>query len=711
MYKKIKEGLFLCFQALSLSKKKDNVEFKRTPVNNFVLIDRSGSMYGLIRSVVQQVKDQLDKMNEDDFITIGWYSSEGGEFGWVCKGAPVKNKEAVKQLLDKYASTVGTTCFSEILTDLETVISDLSVFSKVFNFFLMTDGYPVVSNYKAEVKRIKEVLARLSGKLANAYFVGQGDYYNRELMQEMAQIANGTLLHSSSLADFDMHLASFNKNGENVEPKVAIDTPKNVQHVLCTLTPNDVASYNLGDEKILVNPESNLMVWLAENPVGTETKDTEDYQRAAYAASRALLQAGNYQLAENILSVLGDVAAVAKATNSFTIGEYGALENELLQANKSAEVRFANGRKEGVVPPDDVFCMLDFINMVTSDNTATFLPYHPDFKYKKIGRSSKQLDGYPKFNADKDYGCPMSTFVWSSDKLNSSVLAKIYGTVELGDDAPDYGLQKTHKCFIWRNYSLVSDGRRNVDMLPMSDVSGEVLEKLMSVGAVNKIHNGVVLVDLTKIPVINRKLANSYRDLNVVCDAVLREKQLQAQVKVFKSEFNAFPDEIKEQVIKLVRGTEFTDAQIEYLAKYGVQKDNSFAPPKESLPSTDVMYVNTFEFDIDKAKSLPSVADVKKKMAEGKKLNIAASWMADAINKVDANNDSPAMKAVWLKETIDKINAELRQLRAKINAAKFAVIVGKSNFEQLPKLDNHNTYSYNGFDFLIEVNSNVEVRI
>jgi hypothetical protein len=161
---KVNPNLFLINYSATL----DDVITPAKPKTNHIWIyDRSGSMYSLLDRLIEDLIIRVKKIPAGDTITFGWFSSEG-QYNFIIKGFKVTDDSdytILEKILRANNTTIGMTCFSEILDNTSQVISDLSIFSDQFALCFFTDGYPVVSNYTKEVNNIYNAIAKISNKL------------------------------------------------------------------------------------------------------------------------------------------------------------------------------------------------------------------------------------------------------------------------------------------------------------------------------------------------------------------------------------------------------------------------------------------------------------------------------------------------------------------------------------------------------------------
>ena len=143
-YVPISDSLNLVEQEVKVNK----TVLKKECINYLWIYDRSGSMHGLLPELTQQLVSLSKLLGKGNSLSLGWFSGEGS-FSWVFKGFRIVDNTDYKILeksIKDHSSSLGTTCFSEILNDVDVVINDLSVLSKLFSFSFFTDGYPVVNN-------------------------------------------------------------------------------------------------------------------------------------------------------------------------------------------------------------------------------------------------------------------------------------------------------------------------------------------------------------------------------------------------------------------------------------------------------------------------------------------------------------------------------------------------------------------------------------
>lgn len=723
-YLKIKDNLYLYEQIVPQQEKTT----KKDTLNHIWIYDRSGSMYYLLSGLADDLIVRAQTIPVGDTITLGWFSSEG-EFRFILKGFRVteeRDYKIVADTINNNKTTLGCTCFSEILLDTENVINDLAAISPNFALCFFTDGYPVVSNYKKEVANIQKAISNIEASLSSVLLVGYGDYYNKELMSDMAERFGGMLCHSKDLPSFNVSMESFLVDAREKDLKQMVDliSPSSLG-VIFSVTGNAVNIYQPNDsQQIRYSPKKDsdnriyvlsdtylkgTEVVLTDKNVRGEDTETESFVKAAYAAAMILTQKTKTELALDILACLGDKAFISGVNNAFTNAEYGKVEASIQNAISNTTERFSQGRDTKFLPAADAFCLLDMLELLMEDKEAYFYPYHEDFNYKRIGIPTKTKEGYPKFVAEENVKCPLDGLTWNSTKLNLSIRAKINGAVELKEGYQEHGFEQIFRTWIYRNYSLVRDGFLNILVLPVS-MSENSFNRLKAEGVIDleetySDSNKIYSLQLDRIPVMNRAIANGRTSATDICRKSYQELELEAKIKVL----NFLKNELDPEGTKLQK-TPYTPEQEAFLETNGIGR-NGYAPPTEKQEATDKYIAKEFEIKIAKHSSLPKVDEIRTKLKDGKAINAPGLLIKKGLEFYQANaaNLSEEEQLKWLDENVIKLKVELIRLRNDMQKTKFAIMLGKKWFDEFTSREN-NTLTLDGIEYSISVRE-VEVPL
>jgi hypothetical protein len=664
-----------------------------------------------------------------DFITLGWFSGEG-VYNFILKGFKISDSsdyQLLEQAVNNNKHVIGTTCFSEILAATEQVIDDLMIFSPNFALCFFTDGYPVVSNYRREVEQIYAAIAKMECDISSVLLVGYGDYYNKELMSEMAERFGGTLCHSGDLPAFNISLSQFVQDARENELKQIVDLALTATYgVVLSINGNAVTLYqtneagqiryvptkgSAGAVYVLTDQLHKDMAAVEITADNLQDSGVEPLIKAAYAAAVVLTQRTKTDLALEVLAYLGDKALIDGVNNAFTNAEYGKAEAAMQAAVVDKNARFQQGRVVGYLPAPDAFCILDLMDLLMADSQAYFYPYHPDFDYKRIGVPAKPKPGYPKFQPETVVKCALDGLTWNSTKLNLSLRAKINGSIALGEGYQECGLDPTLATFVYRNYTVVKDGFLNITRLPVS-LSEATFTRLQHEGLIDATTvwedtapATIYLLPLDRVPVMNRAIASGKTSAMVLCRQAYQELQLEAVIKVL----NFLKNELDPEGTKLPK-TAYTPEQEAFLETQGVGR-NGFAPPTEKEEASDKYFAKEFEIKIAKHSTLPKVDEVRTKLQTGKALNPPGLLIKQGLEMVaqEAGQLEAQEKLHWLDQKAQALKVELIKLRNEMQRTKFAIILGKRWFDEFTSRE-ESTLQVDGVDYSIAVRE-VEVPV
>lgn len=715
-YLKVKQNLFLVEQFVN----NQAAKAKPSNINNIWIYDRSGSMSGVLEGLARDLIIKAKELPMGDTITLGWFSSHG-EYNFMLKGFKITEKKdykVIEDTINKNKSTIGMTCFSEILADTSTVIKDLSAISNTFALCFFTDGYPTVSPYDREVKAIHAAIDKIGSKIASSLLVGYGDYYNKELMTQMAERMGGALIHSESLPAFNVQLGNFMKDSRENGSKVVVNLeslPASKSGVVFGINGNQISPYAVTGNAIDFAPtrgsKDSVYILTDKAPKGAEEiklsdedlkkpTSSESMIRGVYAAAFLLTQKAKSDVALEVLATIGDKDMIDSVNNAFTNAEYGRAESKIQEAMSNPKRRFMQGIKKNYLPPADAFCVLDAVNLLMQDEEAHFFPYHDAFEYKRIGAGAKTKAGFPEFVADVSKAkCALNKLNWNKTMLNLSVLANIPGAIELTGDYKKHGFAKSYPTYVWRNYAIVKDGFLNVQKLPVT-LSKESFVTLQQEGVIDTSarykDSETYVLNLDQIPIINRSIAEGRTSAKDLCTKAYREKQLEGELKAL----NYLSDQVDpDGKLSLGKGALTADQEL-YLESQGVGR-NGFSPPSEKVPTTDFYMAKEFEIKLKGLSSLPSGKDVQEKMTKGAKLTPSALLLKSGFDVFNTNlkkTSSDKVKLAFLEDEISKRKRELVHVRSDIQATKFSVILGKKWFDEFSSRD-QSTITVDGTEF------------
>jgi len=714
---KISENLYLLEHKVPKSSK---VVPDIQNVNHIIIVDVSGSMYGTLPQLGNDLANQIKKIPEGDTVSFGWFSGEG-DYRFVLKGFKISSaadRETVEKTVRANLHSRGTTCFSEILADTELVISDLAALGNTFSLVFLTDGYPVVSNYQREINQIDKAIRNIEGKVTSALLVGYGDYYNKELMATMSEKMGASLVHSEDLPTFSTAFNMFMEESRDASDKISVvlDMPLKDKDIVFSVQNRQINLYAPNPEGVIKyapskkSKQDNIYILTDQRPLKTSESEllnesrvkggssVEPLVKAAYAAACILTQKTKTLQALDVLAVLGDKAVIDAVNNSFTNAEYGKAEALMTNSVFYPSRRLKSGWSASYIPSVNAFCLLDVVNDLLQDDNAFFYPTHEAFNYKRIGRGSKPKEGYPTFKYGEGVKCPLKGLSWHQTQLNLSITSQVKGSIELKEGYEKFGFQKDYPTYVFRNYALVKDGFLNCASLPVS-LSLNTFNKFVKHGIIDPDHHwteeGVYVLHLDRVPVINRGLAEGKTSATELFRLAYKEVELQAKIKALKF--------LKGEEDESTSSSIMTEEQTEFLKQNGIT-GRGFNPPTEKQEAVDFYMAKEFDIKIKGHSTLPKIVDVQKKISAGKALTVTDTLVNAGIQLYEQipGDATAQVKKAGVVYTLMTLNKELFSVRRKIQETKFAVILGKAWFAEFNSRE-ENTLEIDGHTFTLSV--------
>jgi hypothetical protein len=448
-----------------------------------------------------------------------------------------------------------------------------------------------------------------------------------------------------------------------------------------------------------------------------------------------------------LLKSLGDVRFIENFSSCFGKQKY----TEFMESAKQAALgngRFESGFNPNLVPREDAFTVLELLRVLAEDEGNRLLLDHPSFKYSRVSRgrvdSSDHLTTEEshqiveltqqmavekdvtklkeltakiaaitaakvpalKFVADEvTDGYGIRSLTYNEDRPNVSVLVKKFGTVDLSDRLPDNfktapdgfkAVPTQFRSLVYRNYTIIRDGLVNVEQLPvrLTRETAQKLEGKLPAGAIGILsvtnrQEGDFLIDLRKLPIINRSMVK-----NVSAKALFEKAYELEKARAAQKVFNTYK---KEHFPRKSEG--FTDLYgaeaATWLKEQGLTDFGGFAPKGIQAESTDVYTGKELRVSLKGLSSLPKVADVKTRIASGK-MTPSAALMAPSVTEVEKflasdpykkSKDPAKLFELWLDGQTTSAVETARKLICEIAQIKFGVVVGQTWFSEFSSLD------------------------
>ena len=497
--------------------------------------------------------------------------------------------------------------------------------------------------------------------------------------------------------------------------------------------------------------------------------ENEQALAATYAAASLFSTRMKPEIVKPLLKATGDVALIEQFNACFGKQKYSEFMDAAKVAAFDNSKRLAKGWDPSKVPADDAFTVLDTLRLLASDDGNRLMLDHPSFKYSRVGRG--RLDSAENFTvAEKDEvlalapnlnltfdeqgtfinaitdntvktavkakfdeikatkvealkfvadaapdGFPVSNLTYNEERANVSVLVKKTGTVDISKRVPPEHKKKLPSViptFIYRNYTVIKDGLVNIEVLPVritaqtwKTIQAEQKAGRLPDDCITDTGTGVGLVQLTKLPIVNAKMVKAVSAKKLFEDEYALTKARAAQ-KVYNGVLKEkFPGSKKSEGFSVLYG----DDAASWLKDQGITDYSGFNPKSTVAPSVDVYMAKELKIGLKGLSSLPTVKDVREKMAKGK-LTASASLMATAVKEIDDFQASDVFKKAknqdevfqsWLEAQAEAQTKATRRLIFDMAQTKFSIIVGQVWPSEFKSLD-ENTMTINVDNTAIE---------
>lgn len=715
----------------------------KPPTSRIFAFDVSGSMYGVLPKMKEHLKNTLfGKVPEGDDVSIIYFSGKG-QCGLIAEGSHVDKIKDLKEIYDKIDGlhTIGLTGFLEPLKEIEKLIQRLPKNNNKEMFFL-TDGY---DNQWLE-SDILEQCKLLRHHVDNAYLVEYGWYCNRPLIQKMTEHLNAVHLFSEDYLTYTELAEKAVSEGVSKKIKIKVEDNLVKSNIIFYIYNNNVLTSTIDSEGYTLVPEDLDVYYYLEN---TAINEFLEPNLETYLALSTFANKRDSTTVYEILKKLGDVRFIKQYINTFGKQDITKFVDNVKSAIFQPNERMVNGCNYDLVPKEDAYNVLEMLQDLMEEGNLLY-PNHPDFSYKKIGRSREVISVEDKVKIlkeellnttdkeelktqteklmnvldtdnleftikEEDKGVEISNLTWNENRPNVSVLIRREGEVVLPKN--QFGLSKIDT-FIFRNYTIIKDGILNMNVLPVS-LNEKTFKKLQDNDLLkNEVYNKdkVYSLDFSQLPIINRKMVKSV-SAKEVYQQQLDLESIKSKTKVFKYYLNELQPKTS-----IGWKANFGEEAVAWLAEMGLTEYNGFSPKVKLAESTDFYIGKSLEIKIKGLSSLPKVTDVETLLLNASpKLGIKDVAMAAAITEYQqfvsklSNKETELLdKITFLNYKLTSLKKEDKEIMLKMSKIKFSTIIGQVWFIEFSNEDEDTKLELDYFNFKASVSAvlkDIEVKI
>jgi len=689
------------------------VKLEKTPTNHVLVVDVSGSMSDSLPKMRQHIKNNFATLVKlQDTISIIYFSSKG-EYGVVFENETItslKDLLFLQKTVDHFLKPIGLTGFKEPIQEAIQLVRRIKN-KNINNFIFMTDGY---DNQWSEAEILK-TCEQLPSVFEEITFIEYGWYCNRKLIEKMVEKSCALHIFSENFLDYET----------TIEKVIAQESCKKVimevsGEKIFYFKNGEIISLEVNDGKVSI-PEDLEKFYIINKDYSLDKQpECVKYSMLYFAINKM-----NSDEVWNILKDIGDVRIIKAYSNCFSKQDYSNILSMVKDCVFDETKRYSDGQDFTMIPKEDAYTVINLLDDLSKDEENKLMITSEYFSYSRIGALSKQKTETEILELLKDKmsmastsdemkdiaeqmvniqeqvsftamglenGVSINTLVYNESRPNVSINTNQKGFVKLPQGkAHQYSLPIEFPTRIYRNYTIIKDGIKNLKVLPL-----RLTEDTFKTLKMNAILNDesydsskTYLVDLNSIPVINRNMVKKVSAKDFFSNYMMLQ-DLKAKQKVLK-----FFLEKETVSAKFIEQYE-TDAAM-YLDSIGI-KEYGFSPKVSKEKSGDFYYSKELNIKAEGLSALPSVNAVIKKITEGKKLNNADSLMAKYIKLFESQKEN---KVFLEKETAITIQ-EVRVLQMAYNQVMYAIIIGQTWFSEFKDYeDNTMTISYNGLDIKI----------
>ncbi len=678
------------------------VEQTKNKSHQYIIIDRSGSMDRNIHGVIDIIKKYVSNLDDQTRVSLGYFSGNN-QYNLSSTFELKQELSPAINVLDSYDSTMGLTNYIQILEKINREIKSQGTRCSLYFF---TDGY---HNQGGSFSRVLEILKDMSPSLDIVSFVGCG-YIDRDNMNEMAEVANGSFTHIDEFSKIQTTLENFKDGVLGSAPTVQIELPADAFYP-CSLINGNIINYTTTNNKIevkySVNDSTIQVYYMSYKPIDKISK--ECCERTFRTLASVLVSKNKVPDAMKVLAEIGDKYLLRKLDSSFTPDEIAVVNDEIIMSITSSKKRYQEGIDSNYLPDPNALCVLDLLQALAEDKKVLCHLNDKEFEYKRIGKILTQTDG-SKIIYPEDINAKPSKLVMNEERLNVSLSTNYKAHVPIdatmfttnpftADHLKKLGLKDGYKqaVTVFRTYNIIADGVLQTKKLVVSKIGKKFIKKFSKILSLRD--DGRYVLDISSLPIINKSYGSNMSATRLA-NLAWKQHVLQDRCAVLRSII---------KTLNLQDTTEPIDASVaDFLKEHCYIKNGSYSPPVKYSEGNDVYKAYSFKISID-GFSKASASSVIKKILENKKVTQRESIIEYYYNQYKNMSLENAEKE------FDNCNEELQKVRHELQSTKFAVImIAKGSMPEFNDRNNMkiiiNTQSYITLPNLTDVTVTFDIK-
>lgn len=669
------------------------------PIHHIQILDRSGSMYGDIDKLIENVKETIRHMKETDFYTVIWFSGKG-EFRTILKGISCNHSQDNEfKVLDSIKSVIGLTCFNEATSEAIAITDELKDLCGTVSITLFTDGMSTVSGDNlAMTDLLEEIVNKYNDKIVSFNTIGYGDYCEETLLSSWSNMTQyGMFTHQSEIDQyfsiFDSNKEIFSNMSNNV---IDVELKGNSSVVMYYSTNSFVRKIEGQKIHYTMCPSRNQIILtsldksmddlvVVVNGIEYPIKDVKSeinenwFNSIFYKIAYAEYVTGSSYSSLNYLGLVGDKHLIDDHMNSFNKFERAKHTAWLKKAVKQTKYRSPGSASIDYIPDPNTPCVIDLLTVLATNNCL----YDPNYTtYSRIGK--KVEDRFNMFVSSGDL-CEISDIVFNEEHLNVSIRFKMDGYVRLNPrQAKEVGLDDEFACSIFRTHTIIKDGNFNVRTISIKTDKPAIqdyIKENFGYAIDSFTDDGRMIIDLTKIPVVNRRYNNI--DIKTIYQKTKDIAIARSYLKVIKYLISEMSSGYTSETRK------YTDEQVKLLNEYSI-RNGIYNGIDNKIPANgdcDFYVTRTVKFFL-KGFSSSSVLSPVANLINGKSKK-SDKYMLEALEKYQNEEDVEKLRMIE-----KSLRMQIIEDSKLVSACKIAIILTGDFFDNVIPSKKEGVYTY-----------------
>lgn len=570
-------------------------------IHHIQVIDRSASMADEIDDLLHEVSESLDLIENDDIMSVYWYSSSD-EYGQLISRCPMKSSyESEKKCIKASGAVFSTTCYADVMEQILCDCSKDDCIVDATEISLFTDG-ECSSDFTDDSEVVESCIAKMVSNprinLMAFNAIGYGNNVDYARLDNWVSLTRLGVLHRApsiksyiSMIRNNMNASATYSNGATI---LMIRSANDNDEIVYCQNSNAFSVYNHTEQLFRMDPKKNQVIILSDTAYPAVTCSIQSSSHLKVVDSKLLLESSIVKKIPQT-NIEGYLYKIAYAATNDSISQY--IVNTILK-----DSALHNSRVDAWTPSDRVLYKKEILRKAAFSrdrrhaNTIRGVPskrpsvisilellkslkdqfkYIPEkSKYVRIGKSSDNLinvhtvSSYAQFN----------DIVYNNERINVSIRFSLDAYAPISDkDAKTLGYDGMHDLPVrlYRTHTIIKDGMLNVSSITLSGCTKTALQEIkMLCGSHARVQGRSLQIDLTKLPLFDTSVITA-DTADCLYDCVHSLVESTAKAKAYKAWLEDHPL-IRTKHYKQISMYDFSESEKQILKKYGITPHSDY---------------------------------------------------------------------------------------------------------------------------------------